>query len=49
MFLNHEFMNFLLDESHIHKEQVFTNFFTFSASQALWICRDPQAHIVTAK
>lgn len=49
MYLNQMFMNLLLDESHIHKEQVFTNFFTFSASQALWICRDPQAHIVTAK
>ena len=49
MYLNQLFMNFLLDESHIHKEQVFTNFLTISFSQALWICRDPQAHIVTAK
>ena len=49
MHLNQLVTNLLLDEYDIHKEQVFTNFLTICASQALWICRDPQAHIVTGK
>jgi hypothetical protein len=39
----------LLDEYDIHKERVFTNFISISANQALWICRDPQAHIAAGK
>ncbi len=49
MYLNQLLMNLLLDESDIHKERVFTNFLSVSASQALWICRDPQAYIDTGK
>lgn len=40
-------MNLLLDESHIHKERAFTNFFHDLAAQPLWICHHPQAHIFT--
>ncbi len=49
MHLNQLLANLMLDESDIDKERVFTNFHTISVSQALWICRDPQAHIVTEK
>ena len=49
MHLNQLLANLMLDESDIDKERVFTNFLTISASQGLWICRDPQAHIVTGK
>jgi hypothetical protein len=49
MYLNQLFANLLLDESDIDKERVFTNFLTISISQGLWICRDPQGHIVTGK
>lgn len=49
MFLNQLLANLLLDEYDIDEERVFTNFMTFSVSQALWICREPQAHIVTGK
>ncbi len=49
MVLNQLLANFLLDEYDIDKERVFTNFMTFLASQALWICRGPQAHIVTGR
>jgi hypothetical protein len=41
MVLNQLLMNLLLDESHIHKERAFTNFFNYLAAQPLWICRDP--------
>ncbi len=46
MVLNQLLMNLLLDESDIDKERVFTNFLSVWANQALWICRDPQDHIV---
>ena len=49
MYLNQLFANLLLDESDIDKERVLTNFLTISISQGLWICRDPQGHIVTGK
>lgn len=49
MHLNQLLTISLLDEYDIHKERVFTNFLTISVSQALWICRDPQAHIVTGR
>ncbi len=49
MVLNQLVINLLLDETDIHKERVFTNFFDNKAVQPLWICHDPQAHIVTVK
>ena len=49
MVLNQLLANLLLDEYDIDKERAFTNFLTISAGHALWICRDPQAHIVTGK